>query len=499
MISEELLSCVKAIIVVTTIKILLIPSYHSTDFEVHRNWLAITHSLPVSKWYYEHTSEWTLDYPPFFAWFEYGLSLFAGFFDEKMLDITNLNYASPKTVLFQRLTVQITDFVLIFAVAYYFRLFSDPHPSKRTLTVFFLILFAPGFLIVDHIHFQYNGYLIGLFTLSIVLVYHNHPLLGALVYSIAMNSKHLFCFQAPIFLVFLLRTYCFDSSLRFSFRHFFQLAAIVLAIFFFSLYPVLRGNIPANLRQFLSRLFPFQRGIIHSYWAPNLWALYAGIDRILAALLPALCRLRGVFCHIPVLPSNTADGRVEIATFSVLPEVSSILTILLMLGSYIPVILSLWRRGDKKAFLRSVSLTTFLYFLCGWHVHEKAILPTVILCGLLAGESARDARIFWLLSLSGSVGLFPLLFTPRDVVTEVMLTGVYGVLSWQGLELALRPLDWLAVMVLGGSVIAYCVGPLLVPSLPFLPLMAVSLGCAVVNCYVFVLMAVQFFVHPKRV
>lgn len=82
---------------------------------------------------------------------------------------------------------------------------------------------------------------------------------------------------------------------------------------------------------------------------------------------------------------------------------------------------------------------------------------------LLAGESARDARIFWLLSLSGSVGLFPLLFTPRDVVTEVMLTGVYGVLSWQGLELALRPLDWLAVMVLGGSVVTYCLCPLLVP------------------------------------
>jgi hypothetical protein len=120
------------------------------------NFTSRTHSLPIKQWYYENTSESTLDYPPFFgissssshtcsAWFEFLLSKLASLVDPQMLKINHLFYASYETILFQRLTVLfISDLFYYLSLKLYFK-------KKENTSFFLFCYFLPSLIIIDSI------------------------------------------------------------------------------------------------------------------------------------------------------------------------------------------------------------------------------------------------------------------------------------------------------------------------------------------------------------
>lgn len=143
------------------------------------------------------------------------------------------------------------------------------------------ILLSPGLLIIDHIHFQYNGVMYGVLIASLVLARKKSGLLtSGLVFAALLCMKHIYLYLAPAYFVYLLRAYCLSpkSIFHIQFLNCVKLGAGILVVFGSAFGPfAIKGQIP----QIFSRLFPFSRGLCHAYWAPNVWAMYSFTDRVL--------------------------------------------------------------------------------------------------------------------------------------------------------------------------------------------------------------------------
>ena len=71
-----------------------------------------------------------------------------------------------------------------------------------------MMILNVGLLLVDHIHFQYNGMLLGILFLSFDAANRGHYITTTIYFCILVLMKHLFVFLVPAFGFFLLRSYC---------------------------------------------------------------------------------------------------------------------------------------------------------------------------------------------------------------------------------------------------------------------------------------------------
>ncbi|XP_072231236.1 dolichyl pyrophosphate Glc1Man9GlcNAc2 alpha-1,3-glucosyltransferase isoform X3 [Leuresthes tenuis] len=416
-----------------------------------------------------------------------------------MLQVQNLNYASRATVLFQRLSVILTDVVFIYAVRECCRCVQEQKGSRDVLSrpsfvLAVLLLWNFGLLIVDHVHFQYNGFLFGFLLLSVAKHLQSRHLQGALLFSVLLNLKHIYLYVAPAYGVYLLRSYCFTDSRAvrwssFSLRRLLALGSIVTAVCALSFGPfIVMGQLP----QVLSRLFPFKRGLCHAYWAPNIWALYNVLDKVLGVLGVRLRLLEEA--ELP--RASMTGGLVQEFQHSVLPSISPSITLICTLLSILPAVASIWwRPRGARGFLRCLLLCALGSFMFGWHVHEKAVLLAILPLSILAVENREDAGIFLLLSTTGHYSLFPLLFTAADLPIKVCLMLMFTVFSFTALRKLhssrgslLRQVE---VIYLLGLVVVAVACEVIFPlspwrqRLPFLPLLATSVYCSVGVSYSF--------------
>nr|CAG4640893.1 EOG090X06YP [Eulimnadia texana] len=423
---------------ISCVKFLFIPAYRSTDFEVHRNWLAITKSLPVSKWYVDETSQWTLDYPPLFAWFEFVLSNIAVHLDPKMVDVNSLEYASGATIFFQRISVIVTDIIFALGVKKCCNAVAQKSGmSKLTwmsspVIAATILLCNVGLFIVDQIHFQYNGFLFGVMFLSIGCMLQGQVLQSAFWFSVLLNLKHIYLYIAISYFIYLL-THCIDTSkgkFRFNFTLFLKLGLTVVSVFALSFGPFI---FMGQLFQVLQRLFPFKRGLCHAYWAPNAWALYNAADKVLTVAGKKL----GLLDTAPL--ASMTGGLVQEFDHVVLPSVTPRITFILTLVAMIPAVVIICKKPrDPWVFLRSVILCATASFLFGWHVHEKAILLVILPLSLLAVLDAEDCRLYLLLSITGHVSLLPLLFTQFENVLKIFMVLLFSLASYAYLATLFR-------------------------------------------------------------
>lgn len=220
---------------------------------------------------------------------------------------------------------------------------SPPSSQKSSHAVAISILLSPALLIIDHIHFQYNGFLYGILILSLNYARKQSTmLLGGFLFAVLLCMKHIYLYLAPAYFVYLLRAHCLSqrSMFRIRFGNSVKLGSVILAVFGAAFGPFWYWS---QMEQVLRRLFPFSRGLCHAYWAPNVWAMYSFTDRVLlrgqfliniAISFLLLTILVAPKIGLPVdqnALNSVTRGLIGDSSFAVLPNVDPRLTFALTL------------------------------------------------------------------------------------------------------------------------------------------------------------------------
>lgn len=164
----------------------------------------------------------------------------------------------------------------------------------------------------------------------------------------------------------------------------------------------LQDKSPDIFIQILRRLFPFKRGLIHSYWAPNFWAIYTFLDKLIFYILTKfnlqnfynnflkkILNLKSFEEFVSGNINMASIGKTQEVKFNVLPNIEPKHVNTLMISLSLILITSMFvfrvvkdlnnKTERRLAFAKYLILSSFIFYNFGFHVHEKAFIIISIL------------------------------------------------------------------------------------------------------------------------
>ncbi|KAI0986639.1 hypothetical protein GJ496_000023 [Pomphorhynchus laevis] len=252
-------------------------------------------------------------------------------------------------------------------------------------------------------HFQYNSLL---FALAISVAFHimnGNLVFACFIYGCLISMKHTYICYAPGIAMYLLhKNRNLDPTL---------LILQIVQFGFSAAVPILVSFMPfiltGNINNVFCRLFPFHRGLTHTYWAPNAWAIYNTLDIVLSRLKG------GNLIH----KDSTTRGVTQQVVHKVLPKVEPIHCLLLTLTT--AGLTLIIKRNHHFLYLMTIS--AFAAFFFGWHVHEKALLTVSIPLLLLMYHDKTYHRPGFIVYLMQSLSISTLIFTPYECMIKLPL------------------------------------------------------------------------------
>jgi len=391
------------------------------DYEAQRHWMEITTGLPVAEWYEQGSLNdlqyWGLDYPPLTAYVSWMFGMIAKQIEPEMVALgSSHGYETESSKMFMRLTVVSCDLVVFFPALWFFISTADPSRSWSSKAgLYFLLLTAAPFVLIDHGHFQYNNVSLGLSLIAASLCVRDWDLTGSMVFTLAMGFKQITFYYALPFFFYLLGKALKRYTIQMKILQIIKLGTVVILTLVVLFLPwILNGS--RSVRQVVHRMFPFDRGLFEDK-AATFW------------------------CSTNIL----AKWRERSLTRDRLPVLAAFITLVASL----PTCIDTFRRSTRESFFRALSASAFAFFLFYYQTHEKMILFPL----LFELRKAREHPIrCTILGLVATISLLPLLRKDGLLLPTATLGISWTISCWPAHT---RSEDWLCLaLTVFGSLFA---------------------------------------------